>query len=208
MTGRSAGSAGPDLGLKAIAVLTAIGLFLWVRGEQESELRAAVRVQYELPSGLAFVDTPPTEVRIHIGGTRLRLSRFDPALLPPLRLNVARAKSGKMRVSPELFDLPKGLRVTYISPDVLSVATEPLLQRSLPVRVRMTNGRGLRVRAAPSHVTVSGARSRVAALDEIETRTVQARPGTTRVRLEAPKGVEVRPQRVEVKIAEAAEAHP
>lgn len=192
-----------DAPLKAVSLAIAAGLFLWVHGEQEAEVAAKVRVQYDVPAGRALVGAPPGEVRVGVRGSRLRLGRFEPGDLPPLRIDTT-GKSGQLRLEAKLFPLPEGLRVTYMSPPVLNVATEPLVERRLPVGVRASDGRGWIGEASPATVVAAGPESAVGALREIATRKVEPGKGAVRARLAPPPGVRVKPARVTVTFRRAA----
>src|SRR5262249_40857508 len=108
-----------DLGLRAIAMLLAIGLWIFVNAGQRGALvEMHLPISYRsLPIGLAIVNQRPDFVQVEIRGPRTLLSLLDPDRLT-LRLDLSGVTSGQavFKIGPEMFNVPRQTDVVRISP--------------------------------------------------------------------------------------------
>src|SRR5258707_2913972 len=72
-----------NLGLRALAVALAVGLWIFVNaGERGSVESLTVPISYaSLPPGMVIVNSPPTQVKIDVTGPRTLLSLLTPERL-------------------------------------------------------------------------------------------------------------------------------
>ena len=128
-----------NLGLKLVSFAFALGIWIFVNKGQKAAERA-VEVPVELrniPSDVMVVNPGPGRVEIRLAGTPALLSAMDrDRLKVVLDLDRARPGISTFRLGPDFFDPPRGVRIRRISPSVIDLRLEAIIERSLPVTVR------------------------------------------------------------------------
>jgi YbbR domain-containing protein len=170
-----------NLGLRAIALLLAITLWVFVNAGQRGALvPMRVAVSYRgLPAGLVIVNQRPDFVQIEVRGPRTLLSLLDPDRLT-LRLDLSAVTMGQavFRIGPEMFNVPRQTDVTRISPSQIVLDIDRTIDRQVPVRVNVqglpAHGYGVEsVKANPPSVTVRGPSRFVAHIDNVQTSPIE-----------------------------------
>ncbi|HZC46280.1 MAG TPA: CdaR family protein [Candidatus Acidoferrum sp.] len=168
---------GGDIGLRILAVVLAIGLWIFVNaGERGSVESLEVPISYaSLPSGMVMVNHPPTQVKIEVTGPRTLLSLLDSERLT-LKLDLRNVASGQSeyKIYPAMFNVGRNTSVTSISPDQLSLDVDRLVSRVVPVHLAVQDRVALgyaisSVDITPSTVTVVGPSRYVAPLTAVNT---------------------------------------
>jgi YbbR-like protein len=200
-----------NLGLRAIAILLAIGLWFFVNAGQRGALAPMrVPVSYRaLPVGLVIVNQHPDFVQIEVRGPRTLLSLLDPDRMV-LRLDLSGVALGQavFKIGPEMFNVPRQTDVTRISPSQIVLDIDRLADRQVPIRVSVRGqpAPGYRVVSAlanPAVALVHGPSRFIARVDSVQTSPVQVdgaksnvkqpvtllAPGE-RVKVEAPNAIE------------------
>jgi YbbR domain-containing protein len=153
-----------NLGLRGIALGLAFALWFLVNASQRgSTTQLDVPLGYRLlPTGLVIVNQHPEFVQIQIEGPRMLLSLIDPDRLM-LRLKLGGIGPGEMvlKLSPEMFHVPRQTTITQISPSQIILDIDRITDRRVPVRVSVVGqpAAGYRVaaiRTNPEDVTVRG----------------------------------------------------
>ncbi len=128
-----------NLGLKLVSFAFALGIWIFVNKGQKAAERA-VEVPVELrniPSDVIVVNPGPGRVEIRLAGTPALLSAMDrDRLKVVLDLDRARPGTSTFHLGPDFFDPPRGVRIRRISPSVIDLRLEAIIERSLPVTVR------------------------------------------------------------------------
>ena len=129
-----------NLGLRGIALALALAFWFLVNASQRgSTTQLDVPLGYRLlPAGLAIVNHHPEFVRIQIEGPRLLMSLIDPDRLM-LRLKLGGIRPGEtvLKLSPEMFHVPRQTTVTQISPSEIILDIDRITDRRIPVRVSL-----------------------------------------------------------------------
>src|SRR5215831_15202304 len=111
--------AGSNFGLKVLAIVIAVGL--WVAGHRDVERAVEVPVEFRnIPSDLMVLD-----------------NRVDLKL--NLDLDGAKAGAVSYPLSSTSFNIPRGVTIARITPPVVHLRLEPMIKRMLPVAVRFVN---------------------------------------------------------------------
>jgi len=169
-----------NLGLRAIALLLAITLWVFVNAGQRGALvPMRVAVSYRgLPAGLVIVNQHPDFVQIEVRGPRTLLSLLDPDRLT-LRLDLSAVTMGQavFKIGPEMFNVPRQTDVTRISPSQIVLDVDRTVDRQVPVHVNVQGqpapGYGVEsAKANPPTVTVRGPSRFVAHIDNVQTSPV------------------------------------
>ena len=166
--------AGSNLGLKALALIIAVGL--WVAGHRDTERAIEVPLEFHnIPSDLMVVDNRIDYVILRLMGPRTLVSTLDTDKLK-LSLSLDSAKPGALSypLAPSDFSVPRGVTVARITPPVVHLRLEPVAKRTLPVSVRVSGKpmAGYRIAetgAQPENVSVQGPAEEVRKLATIET---------------------------------------
>jgi len=112
-----------NLGLKALSLLLALLLWLFVTGGGEGEKRVSVRLELKnLAPGLAVASKPVEQVDLRLAGPRIDLAKIAAeGMAIPLDLQGA-GEGAVVFPSPEkVLRLPAGVRVTRVSPATIEL---------------------------------------------------------------------------------------
>jgi len=168
---------GGDIGLRVLAVVLAIGLWIFVNaGERGSVESLTVPVSYaSLPQGMVILNHPPTQVKIEVTGPRTLLSLLDPERLT-LKLDLRNVAAGQseFKIFPAMFNVGRNTAVTSISPDQVALDIDHLITRDVPVHLavqdKVAPGYAISsVDIVPPIVTVLGPSRYVAPLTSVNT---------------------------------------
>ena len=162
--------------LKLISLAFAVVLWFFVMGESRMEVTHVVPLEYEsLPEGLMIANEVPTIVSLMISGPRALQGNLSPADIS-LRVDLKDLSAGmtSFKRLEESLNIPKGLKITRISPSYVDVKLERVRDRDVPVRVVLTGDPAvgfivMMSRATPNKVTVSGAESELKGVSEVVT---------------------------------------
>jgi hypothetical protein len=166
-----------NLGLRAIAIVLAIGLWFFVNAGQRGALASiSVPISYRaIPAGLVIVNQRPDYVHLEVRGPRTLLSLLDPDRLV-LRLDLSSVTPGQavIKIGPEMFNVPRQTDVTRISPSQIVLDIDRWADRQIPIHVDLQGqpAPGYRissVKANPSTTTVRGPTHILARLDNVQT---------------------------------------
>lgn len=202
--------AGSNLGLKALALIIAVGL--WVAGHRDTERAIEVPLEFRnIPADLMVMDNRVDYVILRLMGPRTLVSTLDTERLK-LSLNLDGAKSGTLSypLAASDFSIPRGVTVARITPPVIHLRLEPVARRTLPVSVRISGkpAAGYRIAetlAQPANVAVQGPADEVRKLTVVETVPVDVEESRSIIRRKARlstdgKPLSLSPDQVEVAI--------
>ena len=202
--------AGSNFGLKVLAVVIAVGL--WVAGHRDVERAIEVPVEFRnIPSDLMVLDNRVDYVVLRLTGPRTLVSTLDAGDLKlSVDLDGAKAGSVSYPLSSSSFGIPRGVTIARITPPVIHLQLEPVLRRILPVTVRFVNkpppGQQIgETSVEPENVSVLGPAEEVRRLAAVETVPIDLEdnrnPIKRRVRLSTGgKPLSFSPDQVEVVI--------
>ncbi len=165
-----------NLSLKLISILLAAILWYFVVSERSGETAISVPLDFRnIPNSLIIIENPEESVNLRISGPATLLRRLSPKNVKAI-LDLSDAKPGeaKFTIQPEHITLPRGLRVTMVSPASIVLTIDELLRKTLPVEVILV-GKPLegfkftRVGIDPPVVEILGARNELSRLKRIST---------------------------------------
>jgi YbbR domain-containing protein len=178
-----------NLGLKLIAVMLSVLLWITVAGEHVVERSLRVPLEFRnVPEALEIVGNTPDTVDVRLRGSSALLSRVQPGeIVAVLDLDSARAGSRLFHIRPDEVRAPFGIEVSQIIPATLPLELEKSARRSVPV-VPATDGQPApgfvigRVSSDPAMVEIVGPESRVRQIAEATTEPVTVKDAKARVR--------------------------
>jgi YbbR domain-containing protein len=199
-----------NVGLKFLSMVLAITVFLLVNTDRDREISARVGVSYTLPDDKVLVSERLDEVRITVKGPWRRLRQFDERELPRINLDLRRAPTGEIAITPDMIHLPSGLAVTSISPRTVRVAFDRRVERIIEVSPQLA-GRPqhgymvAEVKPQPATVKVRGAEGTLSVLSSVKTHEIsvegRAESFLTEAALDLPDTVETEgPSQVVVQV--------
>ncbi|MGH7827143.1 MAG: CdaR family protein [Candidatus Binatia bacterium] len=166
--------AGSNLGLKFLAVVIAVGL--WLSGHRDIERAIEVPVEFRnIPTDLMVTDNRVDYVVLRLMGPRTLVSTLDPDDMKlSLDLNAAKPGSAIYQLHQGSFHIPRGVTVARITPPVIQLRLEPLVKRMLPVSVQFSSkppfGYAIAdMQVEPENVLVQGPADDVRKLARVET---------------------------------------
>jgi len=205
-----------NLGLKALSLLIAFGLWVLVAGEQETVRVFNAALDIALADRAATAGDAPAKVQVRLRGPEVVLrSLSDKDLSVPVDLSDAPAGSRAVRMlGPRAVrGVPSGVAVDAIVPDRISLAIERRIQRTVPVEAALEGApapgyRVTEVLVEPSRIRVEGPESEVLRLASLRTVPIALRDRRegitllTGVSLDSPRTriLDTGPVRIEVRI--------
>jgi len=188
-----------NVGLKFLSMVLAITVFLLVNTDRDREIAARVGVSYTMPDDKVLVSERLDEVRVTIKGPWQRLRRFDEREIERINIDLRRAQSGEVTITPDMITLPSGLSVTSISPRTIRVQFDRRVDKIVEI-VPQLAGRPMHgyvvseVKPSPATIKVRGAETSLIALTSVRTAEVsvegRAEAFTADTKVFMPEGVE------------------
>ncbi len=123
------------LGLKLVAVLLAVLLWLTVGGEHVVERSLRVPLEFRnLPPHLEIVGDPPASVDVRLRGSSALLSRIEPGeVVAGLDLALGRPGARLFHIRSDEVRAPFGVEVAQVVPGTISLELEKSERRVVPV---------------------------------------------------------------------------
>jgi len=165
---------GSNFGLKALALIIAVGL--WLAGHRDIERAIEVPVELRnIPSDLMVMDNHVDFVVLRLSGPRTLVSTIDADEMK-LTLDLKGAKAGPASypLGSSSFNIPRGVTMARITPPAINLRLEPAVKRMLPVIVRFSGkpppGYQIAETAVqPERVSVQGPAEEMRRLTSVET---------------------------------------
>jgi len=165
--------------LRLLSIVFAVVLWFFVTGEQRLERSYLVPLELgNVPEGLMVANEVPSRIDVRISGPRTLLINIDQGELGiPVDLDGAKPGVVTFRRLEEQIDIPRGLKVTRVSPALVEVRLDRQRTRKVAVRAEVTGvpAEGYRVAAvavAPALAQVEGAESELKNLKEVLTEPI------------------------------------
>lgn len=164
-------------GLRALSLLLAVALWIFVNaGEHSEEDTLQVPVRYNsLPAGLMIINDHPQFIKLTVAGTPTMLSLLDPDRLT-LKLNLTGVGPGQasFRLTPEMFSEYRGTSVTRIVPSQIVLDIDRIVTAEVPVRLDLEGKPATGYRLAsreikPPEIEANGPSRYVSALKHLDT---------------------------------------
>lgn len=164
-----------NMGLKMIALMLALVMFLYVRLEQQRSAITGALVKTTFiaaPDKILTVDLPD-HINVTISGSRRLIANLAQTRIPPVEINLAGFEGGTYRFMSNQIKLPKGLDIQSITPPEVDIRLEDKMVKEVPIVVNEpvgTPARGYRfegIKVVPRVVKLAGAQSAVKAIGAI-----------------------------------------
>lgn len=180
LAGRPRSSKWADLGLWALSLATAAGLWFFVNtGEGTEDRTMRVRLDpMNLPAGLVVTNALTEHVELRLSGPSVIVAGIDPRRLRGI-VDLSNAQPPRFRetLGEANFSLPRKIQVKKVSPAYAIFDLDRLATRTLPVRLERRGeprpGRRIGgVEIVPDRVEVTGPAQAVEAMKDVPTKAV------------------------------------
>jgi len=168
--------------MKLIALVITLGLWLGITGLRPPISRRFTNVPLNLrvSNDLEVTNSPVTEITLIISGDKGKVDQMkQDDLVVSLDLSEVQPGERVVPIAPENvnIELPAGVRLESVSPSIIPIRIERVIERDVPVKAETEGGvaEGFEVYATvttPSTVRVSGPESFVRPLDSISTEKI------------------------------------
>jgi len=166
-------------GLKAISLVLAIILWLFVTSETGGELSVATPLEfYELPGKLIVTSVSAEAINVRINGSRSQLERLASRDIRT-RVDLSDAKQGAntFDILPRNVTVPQGLKISQISPSSIKVELDQVVDKIVRIQPVVQGKpeagyRVTRITVDPRYIKLEGARSRLMEIREVSTEEI------------------------------------
>ncbi len=144
-----------NLGLKALSLVFAIGMFAFQYGQQDEQQRT-------VPVGLSLrppaEDSPrelmsqlPATIHVTLRGPARVIDRMVQSGVPPVTIDLRSGERESITFEPGMFSLPPDIRITMIDPPSLELEWEEVIARQIPLQASIAGqaAEGYVVRGEP-----------------------------------------------------------
>ncbi len=168
-----------NLGAKIISCIIAVVLWTVVLGSRTVEITKEVPLEIITPSEVTTANEVPDHIAFQLSGPKAFLRAIMDRREEPIRVNLAGVKPGLVtyRFFPENIHVPIGVKVLSIHPTAIVVKLEPIRRKEVPVQIDIRGKppegyRIVKTEVRPPQVRIKGAETRVDAVSEILTKSI------------------------------------
>jgi YbbR domain-containing protein len=131
-----------NIGLKALSLAFAVGLFLYRQGQEDEQQRTvAAAVVLRLPPESAkreLMSPIPANVHITLRGSARALDNLIQVGVPPVEVDLREAQLDTLVFEPSMFNLPRGIDIVIIDPPSIPLEWQEVVTRKIPVQASIT----------------------------------------------------------------------
>lgn len=163
-----------NLGLKALAMTIALGLFAYQKGQEDQQQRTVpVGVVMRLPPDAAKRElmTPiPASIHVTLRGSTRDIDRLIATGVAPVEVDLRDGRRDTLTFEDKMFSLPPGVDITIVDPPHIDLEWQDVVTRLIPVQASITSkpAEGYVVKGEPEvepqEMTVRGPQSSVETL--------------------------------------------
>ncbi len=176
--------------LKATALLLALMLWLFVRGEPGPERVVTIPLEVQLPSQMEIVNDRVTTVEVTMRGANLS-GKWSNIPLPTCVIDLQKAREGEhpVTLTRDNIRIPKGsgIEILQVNPARVLLVLEQTFSKEVPIIVPLQGKlpRGFEIYGQnwnPNRLTVTGPRSHIESIAEVSTEAIELRNQTQSAR--------------------------
>ncbi|MCX5889406.1 MAG: CdaR family protein [Deltaproteobacteria bacterium] len=175
-------SLGRHRALKLLSLLLALALWFAVSGEERTETSLHMALEFvNLPAKMVITGEIPAELQVRVIGPRSIVNKLFQTRLTQT-IDMASYKSGPhtFYLGPNSFSFPRGVVVTRIQPNPLTLNLSPTISATLPIKPVLAGNPPegyelVNAKTRPDQVTVSGPLPELSDLKFIPTHPIDLR---------------------------------
>ena len=154
-----------NITLKVMALIFAVVLWFFVVGEKGTEIGFLVPLELKgIPEGFVITNEVKNLVEVRLSGPRTLLTSLSPGEMR-ISIDLSKAHRGRntFRILPDRIRVPRGIKVTGVRPDSITIVLERLVTTNVPVKPNLVGrpAQGFVVKGVsvePNEVSVTGIR--------------------------------------------------
>lgn len=127
-----------NVGLKALSLSLAVGLFAFLYGQQDEQQRTVpVAVVMRPPpedANRELMTQIPASIHVTLRGPARALDRLIQAGVPPVEIDLRQGHKQQVVFDPTMFQVGADARVTIIDPPSIDLEWEDIISRQIPVQ--------------------------------------------------------------------------
>ncbi len=131
-----------NLGLKALSLAFAVGLFVYQKGQQDQQQRTVpVGVVMRLPTDTAKRElmTPiPASIHVTLKGSSRAIDQLIQAGVAPVEIDLRDGQRQTIAFESRMFTLPPGIEITIIDPPNIDLEWQDVVTRQIPLQASIT----------------------------------------------------------------------
>ena len=131
-----------NLGLKALSLAFALGLFVYQKGQQDQQQRTVpVGVVMRLPTENAKRElmTPiPASIHVTLKGSTRAIDQLLQAGVAPVEIDLRDGQRGSVVFETRMFTLPPDIEITIIDPPSIDLEWQDVVTRQIPLQASIT----------------------------------------------------------------------
>ena len=166
--------------MKVLALGCALLLWFYVMGERRLEVAYAVPIELKnVPQGMVVTNDLPKNIDIRLSGPRALLTDLNQKDIR-ISIDLVGLKPGVTTFSrlDDHLRLPGGIQTTRISPSFVDVKLEQIIDKTVPLRPRLSGQlpggyRLVAINVLPEQVVVQGAEGEIAGVSEVMTERIE-----------------------------------
>jgi hypothetical protein len=139
-----------NVGLKALSLSLAVGLFAFLYGQQDEQQRTVpVAVVMRPPpedANRELMTQIPASIHVTLRGPARVLDRLIQAGVPPVEIDLRHGHKRQIVFDPNMFQVGGDARITIIDPPSIDLEWEDVISRQIPVQASIAG------QAAPGYV--------------------------------------------------------
>lgn len=168
--------------LKLLSLLLALALWFAVSGEERTETSLHMGLEFvNLPGKMVITGEIPAELQVRVIGPRSIINKLFQTRLTQT-IDLANYKSGPhtFYLGPNSFSFPRGVVVTRIQPNPLTLNLSPTISATLPIKPVLAGNPPegyelVNAKTRPEQVTVTGPLQELSDLKSIPTHPIDLR---------------------------------
>lgn len=165
-----------NLGLKIVAVLLSVVLWIFVTSRGQSEISLDIPLEFKnIPAGLEMVNHSVKVVSLNIKGQERFIKNIKPSEIG-VYIDLSKAKKGESiyYINKDNIKLPRAIAVTNITPSYVKVITEETVTKTVKIKpvILGTPEKGFYVESVdvmPETVVIEGVSSEIRKVNSIKT---------------------------------------
>jgi YbbR domain-containing protein len=127
-----------NVGLKALSLSLAVGLFAFLYGQQDEQQRTVpVAVVMRPPpedANRELMTQIPASIHVTLRGPARALDRLIQAGVPPVEIDLRQGHKRQIVFDPNMFQVAPDARITIIDPPSIDLEWEDVISRQIPVQ--------------------------------------------------------------------------
>lgn len=129
------------VGLKALSLAFAIGLFVYLHGQQEQQLTLPVAVVLRLPPesvARELMTTIPPSIHITVRGSTRLIDHLVQNSPPPVEVDLRDGRKDRITFDDSMFALPSEIEIMVVDPSSIDLTWEDVVSRTIPIQASIT----------------------------------------------------------------------